>query len=720
MKNLRHACIIMIALFVGLLWSGKAIALSGQAAGDEMVSVRLVSATDTAGNDKEITLGLDVKLEAGVHTYWRSPGIAGLPPTLEWSKSENLEKAELLYPAPKRSEVYGMETIGYEEHVLFPIKASIKDPSQPLKLDLALDILVCKDLCLPKHFDLSLEIPSGPKSESPEATSINEALARVPSKAFVPEISVTALEYSESMRGDGSGSVTLHIQSDRPISAPDMFLESEHGIAFQKPEIQTKDDPRFASLTAKVDGPLPKDFSWSEEPITVTLTHAGKAVEFTLDDLKKNAVKGVMPLQQSRANGAASTIWTYILFALIGGFILNLMPCVLPVLSLKVLSVVKHGGGERSVIRHSFLSTGAGIVLSFILLALATIALKQAGHAIGWGVQFQNPIFLVFMIVLLTFFAANLWGFFHISLPRFIMDTLDPAYHPKLAGDFGTGMLATLLATPCSAPFLGTAVGFALGAGVPQILAVFTALGFGMALPYFTVALWPKIASSLPKPGSWMIILTRVLGFGMALTALWLGVVLSAQIGKTLALSVGTGMFVLLVQLYARGKNIWPRLNAVLMAVVLAGCFSLAYIATVPHELQPQSGAWVKFDEVALQRYVREGKTVFVDITADWCLTCKANKRFTLSQKKITERLFEDDRVIAMQGDYTNPDPVLSAYIQKNGRYGIPFNAVYGPKAPEGILLSELLSADAVLEALDEAKSPSKGCSVDLPDGEAC
>ena len=368
-----------------------------------------------------------------------------------------------------------------------------------------------------------------------------------------------------------------------------------------------------------------------------------------------------------------------------------------------MLSVISHGGGDAKLVRHSFMVTAAGILFSFLALAGVTILLKEAGLAVGWGVQFQQPVFLAVLILLLTFFAANMWGLFEINPPRWLADSLTGPYHPKLAGDFATGAFATILATPCSAPFLGTAVGFALASGPQNILIVFLALGFGMTLPYLAVALCPRLATALPRPGPWMISLRHLLGWALAFTALWLIWVLAAQISGRGAFVVGLCMLAILGLFALKRMRQRYYLNFGIASFAL-----LAFGTVLAGTLTPKPNAvveagWHLFDETEIAADVAAGKTVFVDVTADWCLTCKANKKFVLSSDDIKQRLFHSN-VIPMQADWTNPDPVITAFLQKYGRYGIPFNAVFGPGTAQGVVLPELLSSDAVNKALDQAE----------------
>jgi suppressor for copper-sensitivity B len=323
---------------------------------------------------------------------------------------------------------------------------------------------------------------------------------------------------------------------------------------------------------------------------------------------------------------------------------------------------------------------------------------------VGWGIQFQQPLFLLGMVALLTLFAANLWGLFEIPLPGALSNLGGRGAGGSLAGSFLTGAFATLLATPCSAPFLGTAVGFALAGRATDTLAIFLSLGLGMALPYLAVAAWPRVATRLPRPGAWMVVLRRVMGLALAGTALWLLTVLAAQRGLETAALVG-GAMVLVVGLLAVARVIAGTGKAV------AGIVALMVIGSGVLVAQPDAAIsgkatteahWRPWSTEETAKLVAEGKTVLVDVTADWCVTCLVNKAAVLDRGAVAELLGGGD-VVALRADWTRPDPAIAAYLASFGRYGIPFNAVYGPKAPQGIALPELLTEGAVLNAVAAA-----------------
>jgi len=647
---------------------------------DEDVSVRFISAQNTTGDEKELLLGLEINLNEGWHSYWRSPGITGSPPDFDWSGSENFKSATLLYPIPQRFGTPPLDAIGYKGNVILPIRVTLQEKSKALVLKGQLNLLVCKELCLPKNFDLSLTLPEGTSAPSTENILIETALTRLPKETASTSLQITKITAKED-------TLFLEIESDKPLGTLDLFLENDADLLFGRPRVEMGPSGKSAHLQAKLDEPLEKGKKLDPSLLTATLVNGDEALTQKLD-IMTQAAPEIFPF------------WCILLLALMGGFILNLMPCVLPVLSLKIFGLVKHGRKGKRVIRHTFLSTASGIIFSFLLLAAVTIGLKASGQAIGWGVQFQQPSFLVFMIVILTFFAANLWGFFELGLPRFIQDKINPATHPKLASNFASGALATLLATPCSAPFLGTALSFALAAGWVEIISVFGALGLGMSLPYLIVAAHPRMASFLPSPGPWMNTISRLLGFGLAGTAIWLLFVLSAQIGNMGTVLIAGGMVGLLGMIALLHRGISKKILYPIVLLILSGIFVLAFITTTPEKLAKNESLWETFSEEALAQHLAEGKVVFVDVTADWCLTCKVNKRFALANDEVSHRLFENKDIVALQADWTNPDPVVTEFLHKHGRYGVPFNIIFAAPTDEGHVLPELLTPSIVLDGL--------------------
>ena len=665
---------------------------------NEFGMVRLVSATDAVGSGEVVRLGLEFRLAPHWKVYWRSPGAAGYPPHVDFAGSTNLDDAVLRWPAPTRFSVLGLETLGYEDQVVYPIQARLSRAGEALALKARVDYLTCNEICVPMTVDLALNLPAGPAEPSKFVHLIERFDAQVPGDG---EASGITLGPAHLARGAAAASVIeISAFSTTPFIAPDLFVEGPPLYAFDRPEVRLEAGGRRADLRFAVHAATETAPPLAGEPLTFTLTDGIRAVEAT------------RTLRSAPVTEASSTFgWTAILIvALLGGLILNLMPCVLPVLSLKLLSIVKMGGAKRASIRRGFLATAAGIVASFMLLAAVLAALKAGGVAIGWGIQFQQPVFLGAMALLVALFAANLWGLFEIRLPGFLGGRLATAgsggvAEPGLAAHFMTGALATLLATPCSAPFLGTAVGFALARGTGEILLVFAFLGLGLALPYLAVAAFPGIARRMPHPGAWMLTLRRVLGMLLAGTAVWLLWVMAAQRSPLLVLAEAAAIVAVVAALPLLRRRAWP-----VVAGALAGLSAVALVlpalSTAPAPTAPVEGsaqtAWAPFRPTEIAGLVTEGKTVFVDITAEWCVTCQVNKAAVLERGKAAERLASAG-VVAMQGDWTRPDDAIARYLASFGRYGIPFNAVYGPDAPDGVVLPELLSQGAVAEAFAAA-----------------
>ena len=646
----------------------------------DLGTATLISAVEATGSLARIPLGLHITLPKGWKTYWRSPGDAGLPARIDWSGSSNLADAEVRWPIPERFSLFGLESFGYEHELVLPITARPEKPGEALRLEASVDYLVCKDICVPITTALKLDLPAGPARPSEAAHLIDRFNVRVPSPATAAGLAV------EEAFATGSGKsqrLTVTARSDTPFVRPDLLIEGPAGLSFGKPQIEPRDGGRSARFV--VPAFLMPETALAGTPLMLTVTDGDRALEAK-----------VTPEQGARLVGDSGLL-VALLTALLGGFILNLMPCVLPVLSIKLLGIVGHGGAERGATRRAFLASSAGILASFALLASGAVALKAAGATVGWGMQFQEPLFIVFMIVVVTLFAANLWGLFEVALPSRLASVVSSADAPGLTGHFLTGALATLLATPCSAPFLGTAIAFALSRGAGEIYAIFLALGLGLALPYLAVAGFPGLATRLPRPGAWMATMRRVLALALGATALWLLWVLASSSGRPAAIGVGVLMATAIAAL-----ALLPRARIAVAGLVVFAFLAPLALGTGP-EKTVDATLWRPFDRQAIPRLVADGKTVVVDVTAEWCLTCQVNKRVAIADDTVAARLKAPD-VVALKADWTRPDPGIADYLASHGRYGIPFNVVYGPGRPDGIVLPELLTAGAVIEALDAAK----------------
>ena len=405
-----------------------------------------------------------------------------------------------------------------------------------------------------------------------------------------------------------------------------------------------------------------------------------------------------------------TSIWGVFLLAFIGGLILNAMPCVLPVLSLKIFGLVKASGKGHRAVTTGALATTAGILASFWALAGAVIIAKSAGEAVGWGMQFQSPIFVTFLTILVLFFCLNLWGIFEIPLPGRLADIAGSGPREGLAGHFVSGLFATLMATPCSAPFLGSAVSFALVQNAVIILGVFTAIALGMALPYLVLAVRPKTASLLPKPGAWMEHLRGLMAFLLAAAALWLLYVLSSQMTAESLLFVELALLGLIALIWVNAKILTSggakKIATVLIILASLGTLYLAgqsqrSSSVKSEEESTQYHQWVTFDFAEAERLVAAGETVFIDVTADWCITCKVNENLILETAEIGAA-FEAHQVITMKADWTNYDEGIAEFMASYGRHAIPFYLLLRP-GQEPHLFSEVLTKGAITSALENA-----------------
>ena len=662
--------------------------------------VRLVSAVSAMGNLQELPLGLEFRLAPGWKIYWRTPGEAGLPPTIDLQMANGAPlQSQIEWPVPKRFNAFGFDNFGYADAVILPVAVRGYDRGAALQIRGQIEALVCSDICVPLAGALRLDLADGPAEPSSMAMVIAQFAAKVPRIDALSPIKIATAWQSGSQLKIGFAATS------QPVT--EIFVEGPAGIAFKQPV--------FANNIAVID---------VEGDLKTPL--AGQTVDLTViagDDFTTQSiiVAKDAPLAGSFAAGkpmptdagAMAQFWTVIGFAFLGGLILNLMPCVLPVLAIKLAAIIEASGQSRGFVRLRFGAGAMGILSSFAILAAGLAALRLAGGQIGWGIQFQSPVFLAIMLLVLGLFTLNILDRFFLPIPAFLQasfrgdgqntngqNTNQQARPAILFGDFMAGMLATLLATPCSAPFVGSAVTVALTGDMAQLFAVFMAMGAGLAAPWGLVVLFPALVGFLPRPGHWMVWLKRGLAGLLIATMIWLGWLLQTiQGGLAALLLFGLIGFVLLAIL-CRQK----------IGILLAGAGLFAGLAFLPAPaiVAPQANGlvWQVWSNDVSAAARAEGKLVFVDVTADWCITCKANKALVLETAPIAPMLaalVDDGKLVMLKADWTRPDPRIATFLASHDRFGIPFNIIYGPKAPEGVLLGELLRVDMVENALIKA-----------------
>lgn len=710
MKNLTSLLAFFVAVLALVLSGHEAPAVQSEPYRSDAVTAHLVTAQNGVPEGaKTVSAALHLVLGDGWKTYWRSPGEVGIPPSVDWSASSNVKDVVFFWPAPTRFRAFGIENFGYLNEVAFPLQVTLKNAGEPLVLRTTVDLLVCSTICVPKTFDLSLALDSGTELDRKGASLIASFSKQVPGDGSGFGLTFEKAGFSEDKKN-----LVVTFQSNIRLDDPDIFPEMGPGATFGAPDIRLGEEGRlfWASL------PI---LSWPKNAsgLNLTLTDNDRAATFSvsLSDIVPEPPYTIRVV----APGMTKLVWI-VLIAVLGGFILNLMPCVLPVLSIKLGSAMKAGDRTRENIRIGFLMSAAGEMAFMWLLAGVMILAKNAGLSVGWGLQFQNPVFLVLMITILVLFSANLFGLYEFRLPdKFNQSLSSGAWGNGYLGDFSTGAFAAVLATPCSAPFLGTAVAFALSGRSIDILMIFTALGVGLALPYFAVAAMPRLVQLLPRPGRWMIWLKVALGLLLAGTATWLVWVLSAVAGSTIAVIV-SGLMVVAVLLISLQTNVALRrfriagpglmvLSALAVVTYLQPSASVSKVELSDQSLIP----WQVFDRAAIARLVSEGNVVFVDVTADWCITCKANKALVIERGEVAKAL-DSPGVIPMVADWTRSDEEISRYLKSYNRYGIPFNIIYGPSEPEGIVLPEILTTENVMDAIEKAGKISSPSAQSTPE----
>lgn len=680
---------LFIAFLLSLVLSLLAVQTHAQEfelAESSAVKARLISAeTGVAPHASTVSLGVDIVLEEDWKTYWRSPGEVGLPPEFNWDGSQNVADIELQWPAPKRFTAFGIENFGYEKRVVFPIRATLNHPGKPASFTVRMTLLVCANVCIPQDFvlHLALDATTGVNIES--AALIASHLQRVPKQSQDSDTKAVFVALDAQY-------LTVFAQSDRPFASPDIFPELGSEFSFGKPKIQF--DATRTKLWARL--PILRGVTGADT-VVMTITDGDRAVtsEVTISTQAPSA-----PFEPN-AKTPFSELALIVALAFIGGLVLNAMPCVLPVLTIKIASVLSHQGRQAASVHTGFLVSFLGIMAFMWALSGLVIIFKAAAMTVGWGIQFQNPVFVLCLFLILVLFAASLLGLFDFNVPQWVRGRA-VSTERGYAGDFATGALAALLATPCSAPFLGTGVAVALTGGPLETVLIFTAIGIGLGLPYLVFAARPRWITNLPKPGPWMVRLKFWIGMLVLLTALWVLWVLSS-LSTHLVAAIATAAAIGLVAIMTRPpRRRWLAPSGFTGLSILA-IYAAAVVAPTS-TLSATPSNWVNFDRRQISKLVSEGQTVLVDVTADWCLTCKANKTLVLNRNPISS-LLATNAVVAMQADWTRANADISRYLRAYNRYGIPLNVVYGPNAPGGIVLPEILTTSAVLGAIKAARN---------------
>ena len=736
---------VWVSGFAGAAPPEGAHAVGAHEGDDPRIEARLLVHPDRPG-DGSRRLGVLFELDAGWHLYWRNPGQTGLPTELAW-EVDGARVGPVAWPAPKSfREAEGLfTTYGYSERVLLAVDAVPEGAAEALRRTrVRADVLVCRESCIPATLRLERQLDAGVAGEDPEVIrrTFSEFGERVPLRPEAAGLEL-AVSYSQSaIRPDDAfgAAIELRMQSSAlraqsvALSAQSVALRAQSaeffpdrldGIEIEPARQRLRPSGGGALLT--LSGRATTDPGGDQRLSGVlSLYGTGGPTHVEVDLPLPRAPQGAAitlagaswPLVASeRAAPAQTGLLEALLLALLGGMVLNLMPCVLPVLAIKVVSVTELSTRSRlEVLAHGVAYT-AGILVTMLALAAAVVALRAAGTSVGWGFQFQEPLFVAAICTVLVVFALNLFGVFEIAIHAGRLAMLGhEATGPRRS--FFEGLLAVVLATPCSAPFLGTAVGFAF-ASFPWVIAlIFLAIGAGLAAPFVAVTLFPASARLLPRPGAWMLKLRAGLGFALLATVVWLLWVLGRSIGVDALTSVLAFLVAVAFATWIYGSVAplrHPRLKpGVGIAVLLAGFLGFGAVGfeTNPSEAPAASrgeSSSSAFDPAAIEEELRAGRPVFVYFTADWCITCAANERLVLSNRDVQAALQRYD-VALFKADWTRRDERIRTELARFGKAGVPMYLVYGPDTPQSpVLLPELLTVELVLEALAEAAASRPG-----------
>ena len=678
MKNLLKIIYLILSL---LLLTKAAFGLTSEWSQGDMSKVRLISPFSNNNNQDQIILGLQYSMEPGWKTYWKSPGDGGFPQTLIWDGSKNVKEITLQWPKPKEFEILGLRSIGYENDVIFPLIIDIKDKTKITNLDISINYLVCKDICIPGNARIFLDLPPGSANTTEFYYLVEKAISSLP----VNNKEISFINNFKTKAYVNQDNILLEVKAETNLNFnnPEILIHTPFGLPVINSIIDYSLDYKSLSASFNFDKKLITDENFIIEVLLIDKNH-----NFSFID-------NIELEESNKFNLSQNPILFYILVSLVGGLILNLMPCVLPVLSIKIMSVLKNDIKEA---RISFIFTSFGIVFSFVALGLTLLVLKKLGISISWGMQFQQPYFLVMISAVIFLFMMNMFDQFEFKIPKFISSSKFINKNVNsYSQDFFNGFFATLMATPCSAPFVGTAVTAAFTQSSAILLTIFFFLGLGMSTPYLLICFFPQLVSYLPKPGIWMKYLKYFLGFLLFLTTLWLSNILLNFFNFYFIFS----SILLLIILIYRKKLIYFN-NPISFIVLLLFLSLPTFSFFEQNEELKLDKEWQNFSSIKINELIKEN-IVFLDITADWCATCQFNKVNVLNSDKI-KNLFASNKVILVRGDWTKPNKNINKFLNNYNRFGIPFNAFFSSSYPEGLILSELLSEKEINNAINIIK----------------
>ena len=674
--NLRLALVLFLICFFPHSTFSNSYFNTGQS------SVTLLTESNQVGGEETLLVGLEFNLSPGWHTYWENPGDSGEGASIKWNLPSGFKASTILWPGPKRIPVEPLMTYGYEDKAL--LLTEIKSPkefSNPVKISAKINWLTCKDICIPQQGQVDMTLIKGPKVANQFTSKLKEVALTVPKNFPSPyRVSVINEKIFLQFEKEGSRNISeayffpneyglINYTADQKLERNDNSFSLELSSA----EVQLKTNTLKGVLKLKVDGI--QEF-------------------YTLD----------LPLEKNTNNPLVTiSLLTAIIFAFLGGIILNAMPCVFPILSIKILSFIEQSQGSKEKLFHHGLVFSAGVLTTFLAVSALLIFLRASGEAIGWGYQLQSPwvvslLIYLFVVIGIVFMGNIVLGSSFGNLGTLVQNQKD------LTSSFFTGVLAVVVASPCTAPFMGPALGLALLQPGLKSIVIFLVLGIGFSLPYLILSIYPQLLSKLPKPGEWMQTLKQIMAFPMWASALWLAWVLSSQVDMQSVFAVLLGALLIALGLWLMEKtqnsaSILRRLTLIFSLGLMI--FSIWLLPITSDNNSPSlKNEENAFSVQKLNSLRSEQKMVFLNFTADWCITCKVNEAIALNQDKV-KKVLDEKNIIYLKADWTRKDPEIASILASYGRTGVPLYLLF-PSQGDPIILPELLTEDLLLDFLKE------------------
>jgi thiol:disulfide interchange protein/DsbC/DsbD-like thiol-disulfide interchange protein len=693
------------------------------------VTAQIVAEPGTLHPGKTLWVMLHLKLKDGWHTYWRNPGDSGQPPAIAWTLPDGVTAGDIRWPYPEPLPYGPLLNYGYshDAYHLVPIALPSGWPEgKPVDISAKATWLVCSDICVPEGGSFTLSLPTADTTQQTDAKIaglFRTARARLPVEPdWKVGLAGTGDKVVLTLSGAALDGASVKSATFFPYewgliepAAKQQLATAANGLSLTMTAGQTPNKGKLDGVLvltgASGNGPAPRAYKIS--------ARAGVDAG-VVPTPPASAPQAAAPLAGGTSPAANVGLLTAMLFAVLGGIILNLMPCVFPILSMKAIALIRHAEKDHRTVRLHGLAYAAGVLVCFAVLALILIALKAGGAATGWGFQLQSPVFVAAMAYLFFLLGLNLSGVFEIGTS--VMDVGGGlSARSGFGGDFFTGVLAAVVSTPCTAPFMGVALGFALTQPTAVALAVFLALGVGFALPYLLLTFVPALVRLLPKPGAWMERTRQFLAFPLYASVAWLVWVLAIQTGPHGVFAALGGIVLLAFAVWlakvtldakAHGRMAGRAGSTVAAAAALGLIVGLGAFSTpsTPVSTTGRSAEGPRYEPFSTERLAAlraAGKPVFVNMTAAWCITCLVNERVALSSAEVSERFASLD-IAYLKGDWTNGDPQITALLESFGRSGVPLYALYGPGNAKPVLLPQLLTETIVLDALQDLSSQLK------------